>query len=158
MVEVTAIQFTQDQARTVTGVSSETVRHWRNTIPYLSSKAGKVARFSFADLLGLAVTYELVTSFGVKIATLNVGVDALFRLLATTSPTSLESAVVSITATEATMSDASSDGIDRLPAKSAFVVPLMPLIVKIQRQMLPVTPVSGQTALPFPPEVIRSRA
>ena len=29
----TAIQFTQDQMRTLTGVSTETVRHWRKAVP-----------------------------------------------------------------------------------------------------------------------------
>lgn len=62
MPTITTIQFTQDQMRTVTGVSIETVRHWRKIVPYLATKAGKAARFSFADLLGLAVTNELVGS------------------------------------------------------------------------------------------------
>ena len=54
MSSITAIHFTQDQMRTLTGVSVETVRHWRKTIPYLATKTGKAARFSFAELLGLA--------------------------------------------------------------------------------------------------------
>ena len=103
MSEVTAIQFTQEQARTLTGVSVETIRHWRKAIPYLSSKTGKAARFTFADVLGLAVTHELVDSFGVHIASLSAGVDAFFRLLASSGPASLEGAIVFITSTEATL-------------------------------------------------------
>ena len=158
MSEVTAIQFTQDQTRTLTGVSVETVRHWRKTIPYLSFKTGKAARFSFTDLLGLAVTNELVNSFGVHIATLSVGVDALFRLLATSGPASLDGATVFVTTTEAVLHEADAEGIGRVPAKPALMIPLAPLIAKIQRHMLPVMPVSSQTVLPFPPEAVRSRA
>lgn len=159
MSEVTAIQFTQDQTRTLTGVSVETVRHWRKTIPYLSSKAGKAARFTFADLLGLAVTHELVISFGIHIATLSVGVDALFRLLAASTPASLDGATVFVTATEATLHEVGVDeGIGQVLAKPAFMIPLAPLMARIQRHMLPVMPVSRQTVLPFPPEAVRSRA
>lgn len=159
MSEVTAIQFTQDQARTLTSVSAETVRHWRKAIPYLSSKTGKAARFTFADLLGLAITHELVNSFGVHIATMSTGVDALFRLLTASGPAALDGAIVFITSTEATLYEAGAEGIGQVvPAKPALMIPLAPLIAKIQRHMLPVIPVSSQTVLPFPPEAVRSRA
>lgn len=158
MPKVAAIQFTQEQARTLTGVSAETVRHWRKTIPYLSSKTGKAARFSFAELLGLAVTNEVVNSFGVHIATLSTGVDALFRLLAVSGPASLDGAVVFLTANEAILHEAAAKGINQVPVKPALMIPLAPLIGKIQQHMLPVLPVSSQTVLPFPPEAVRSRA
>lgn len=156
--EVIAIQFTQDQTRTLTGVSVETVRHWRKAIPYLSSKTGKAARFSFTDLLGLAITNELVNSFGVHIAAMSAGVDALFRLLAMSGPTSLDGAVVFVTATEAILREAGPDGIGQVPAKPALTIALAPLITRIQQRMLPAMLVSSQTVLPFPLEVIRSRA
>ncbi|XXG31425.1 MAG: hypothetical protein WJ306_02195 [Ferrovum myxofaciens] len=146
------------KSRTLTGVSVETVRHWRKAIPYLSSKTGKVARFTFADLLGLAVTHELVNSFGVHIATLSAGVDSLFRLLAASGPASLDGAIVFITSIEATLYEGGVEGVGQVPAKPALMIPLAPLIAKIQRHMLPVMPASNQTTLPFPPEAIRSRA
>lgn len=158
MPEVTAIQFTQDQTRTLTGVSVETARHWRKAIPYLASKTGKAARFSFTDLLGLAITNELVNSFGVHIGTVSAGVDALFRLLASSGPASLEGAIVFVTATEAILREAGPDGIGQVPAQPALTIPLAPLIARIQQHVLPVMPVSSQTVLPFPPEAVRSRA
>ena len=158
MPEVIAIRFTQDQARTLTSVSAETVRHWRKTIPYLSAKTGKAARFTFADLLGLAITHELVNSFGIHITTMCTGIDALFRLLTASGPVALDGAVVIITSTEATLCEAGGDSIGHVQTKPALMIPLAPLIAKIQRQMLPVMPVSNQTMLPFPPETIRSRA
>lgn len=158
MSEVVSIQFTQDQARTLTGVSVETVRHWRKTVPYLSSKTGKAARFTFAELLGLAVAHELVHSFGVHIATLSTSIDELFRMLATSSPALLEGTVVFITATEVTFREVEADGINKVPERPAFMVPLAPLMAGIQRHMLPAMPSVSQKTLPFPPEVVRSRA
>lgn len=158
MAEITAIQFTQDQTRTLTGVSAETVRHWRKAIPYLSSKTGKAARFSFADLVGLAVTNELVKSFGVHIATVSNGVDAMFGLLASSNPTSLHDAVAFITPTEAIVREAGTDGIGRVMGKSAIAIPLAPYVEKIQRHVLPAAPVSRQTVLPFSLEAVRSKA
>lgn len=158
MPGVIAIQFTQDQTRALTGASVETVRHWRKAVPYLSSKTGKAARFSFTDLLGLAVTNELVNSFGVHIATVSAGVDALFRLLAANGPASLESAIAFVTASEAFLREVGPEGIGQLPAKPALMIPLMPLIARIQQHMLPAMSASNQAVLPFPPEAIWSRA
>lgn len=158
MPAISAIQFTQDQARTVTGVSVETVRHWRKTIPYLAAKTGKTARFTFADLVGLAVTNTLVGSLGVQIAALSGRVDALFRLLATIAPSSLDSAIVLITATDTSLYEHGSEGGDQLPSAPALMVPLAPLVANIQRYMLPIGRISPQVPLPFPPEAVRSRA
>ena len=158
MSEVTAIQFTQDQARSLTGVSVETVRHWRRAIPYLSLKTGKAARFTFSDLLGLAVTNELVNSFGVHIATVSSGVDAMFRLLAASGPASLDGAIVFITSADAFLREAGPEGIGQVPARPALTIALRPLTVRIQQHMLPGAPASFQAVLPFPPEAVRSRA
>lgn len=158
MPEFSTIQFTQDQARTLTGVSVESVRHWRKAIPYLASKTGKTARFTFADLVSLGVTHVLVSSLGIQITALNVGIDSLFRLLATIGPTSFDGVIVLVTTNEASFYEPGADGYGKLPSAPALMVPLAPLVANIQRHMLPIPPISPQAALPFPPEVIRSRA
>lgn len=158
MPTVTAIQYTQDQMRTLTGVSVETVRHWRKNVPYLASKTGKAARFSFADLLGLAITNELVTSLGVHIGTVSAGVDALFRLLADTSAPMLEGSVALVTPMSASLHESSAWGAGAAPVNPTLAIPLNPLIARLQQHMLPVMPASSQAALPFPPEAVRSSA
>lgn len=157
MPVVTAIQFTQDQMRTLTGVSAETVRHWRKTIPYLATKTGKAARFSFTDLLGLAVTNELVNSLGVHIGTVSVGVDALFRLLSNSTPPVLEGGIALITPTEASLRDSANWDVNA-NAKPTLAIALNPLISRLQRHVLPVAPLPSQATLPFRPEAVRSRA
>ncbi|GAB4360729.1 MAG: hypothetical protein Kow006_30850 [Gammaproteobacteria bacterium] len=158
MPAVPAIQYTQDQMRTLTGVSIETVRHWRKTVPYLASKTGKAARFTFADLLGLAVTNELVRSLGVHITTVSAGVDALFRLLANSSAVALNGAVAFVTPVSATLRDSGPEGIGPAPTQPTLAIPLDPLITRLQQHILPAMSAQKQAALPFPPEAIRSRA
>jgi len=156
MPTVTAIQFTQDQMRTLTGVSVETVRHWRKTVPYLASKTGKAARFSFADLLGLSVTNELVSSLGVHIGSVSSGVDALFKLLAA-SATVVEGAIVLVTPTTASLYESGSWNAKGVLMQPTLAIPLDPLIARLQQHMLPVMSAPAQAALPFPPEAVRSR-
>jgi hypothetical protein len=159
MPGVTAIQFTQDQMRTLTGVSAETVRHWRKTIPYLATKTGKAARFSFADLLGLAVAHELVNSLGVHIGTVSVGVDALFRLLSNSTAPILEGGVALITPTAASLPESANWSIGAAAEPTlAIAIALDPLISRLQQNVLPVAPFPSQATLPFPPEAVRSRA
>lgn len=143
--------------RSLTGVSTETVRHWRKTIPYLATKTGKAARFSFADLLALAVTHELVNCLGVHIGAVSGGVDALFRLLEESAAPVLEGGVAFITPTAASVRDSGSWIID--PSASAtLAIPLDPLISRLQQHVLPVAPPPRQASLPFPPEAVRGRA
>lgn len=158
MPAVTSIQFTQDQMRTLTGVSVETVRHWRKTVPYLASKTGKAARFSFADLLGLAVTNELVSSLGVHIGSVSSGVDALFKLLANASTPAMDGGIVFVTSTTASFHEPGSWSAGRALTQPTLAIPLDPLIARLQQHMLPVMPAPAQAALPFPPEAVRSRA
>lgn len=158
MAETTTVQFTQDQARTLTGVTAETVRHWRKAIPYLSSKTGKAARFSFTDLVGLAVTNELVKSFGVHITTVSAGVDSLFVSLAGSGPALMGNVVAFVTPTEAILREAGPDGIGRVPSESAIAIPLTPYVERIQRHVLPAASVSRQAVLPFALQAVRSKS
>lgn len=74
--------YTQEQARAITGIGQETLRHWRKVVPYLAIKSGKAARFSFSDLVGLLVTRRVTERLGVNISQVQGGIDCLFRLLA----------------------------------------------------------------------------
>ena len=154
MPPITAIQFTQEQARTLTGVSVETIRHWRKTVPYLANKPGKSARFTFADVVGLAVTQEL-NNIGVRIASVSVGVEALFQLLAQAGPGGLEGGIALVTRTEASIVRPEQITDLRIE-QSGLIVPLHPLMVRIREQMLPTRPAaSDQASLPFPPQIAR---
>lgn len=151
---VRTLHFTQEQARDVVGISAEKLRHWRKAVPYLQRKAGKAARFTFADMLGLAVTLQVVDGLGVGIANLRTGVDKLFELLSQTEASRLFDmvAVVSIDgcrlchAGEAPWSEV---------GEAVVAVPCWPLIEHLRGQLLPIPP-DTQSALPFPPQVCRT--
>lgn len=155
MSAVSTIQFTQEQARALTGVSVETVRHWRRTIPYLAAKSGKATRFTFADLVGLAAISLMVSSLGVRVTALSDGVDALFRLLGAMNPTSLNDSTILITTSNACVFEPNSDL--NLESNPTLLIALSPLVEIIQRQMLPITPQVQQLELPFPPMAVRGR-
>jgi hypothetical protein len=155
VAEVAAIRFTQEQTRTLTGVSPETIRHWRKVVPYLRAKPGKSARFTFADIVGLAVTREFTATFGVHITNVSAGVNALFEVLAETRPTLFENAIAVVTAAEASLFSAEDFTGRRLDAP-VLLVPLGPLIARLRHHMVPVPPPSEQASLPFPPRMVRS--
>lgn len=153
MTGVVSIQFTQEQARTLAGVSPEAVRHWRKAIPYLSAKTGKAARYSFPELVGLAATNELVKTLGVHIAVVSGGVDALFRLLTNSNVASFQESVAVVTANHAALEKNVT-----VCEQSALIVPLHPLVARIQQCILPALPNTAQAVLPFPPKIVRSQS
>ncbi len=71
---------------------------------------------------------------------------------------SLDGAIVLVTATDAVIYEPESDRGFQVLGEIALMVPLTPLITKMQRHVLPIAPVSAQATLPFPPEVVKNRA
>ncbi|MCR6629201.1 MAG: hypothetical protein NVV74_03600 [Magnetospirillum sp.] len=149
------IQFTQEQARDIAQVSPGDVRAWRKAVPYLASKPGKSARFTFADLVGLAITSELTSRYGVRISDIGTGVDALFRALADARPLHLEGIFVLLSRNAARLFTSGDFSLRQL-VEPTFVVPCDPILARIGGRMMPVSPGSNQTALPFPPRVLKA--
>ena len=96
MRRVPAIQFTQGQARAITGVSSQALRHWRKLVPYLAKKSGKAARFGFVDLVGIAAIQQIVDNIGVSVGSMQIGIESMLRILAVTRPSELQNTVLII--------------------------------------------------------------
>jgi hypothetical protein len=152
---IRTIPFTQEQARDVVGVSAEKLRHWRKAVPYLRRKAGKAARFTFSDMLGLAVTLQMVDGLGVGIANLRSGVDKLFDLLSHTEVSRLSDMVAVVSVDGCRLCNAAE--LPWLEAGEAVIaVPCWPLIERLSGQVLPIPP-DPQTALPFTPQILRVR-
>lgn len=155
MAVIQVIQFTQDQMRILSGISVETLRHWRSVVPYLAGKTGKAARFGFGDVVGLAVLREVVDNFGMQLKGVSAPVDQAFRLLSAATFADLEASVLCLTAQDAALmriGDAS-----RL-VDTAVVVPLAPIVERLRGQMLPVGDAPRQAPLPYPPKAVRSRS
>lgn len=152
---LTTIQFTQEQARDIAQVSPGEVRAWRKAVPYLASKPGKSARFTFSDLIGLAITRELTHRFGVRISDIGAGVDVLFRELAEARPPHLEGFIALVGADSAHLLAVSDLAVRRI-VKPGFVVPCDPIVSEVGGRMMPLAPGSAQGALPFPPQILKA--
>jgi len=149
------IQFTQEQARDLADVSPGDVRAWRKAVPYLAAKPGKAARFTFADLVGLAITANLTGAFHVRISDIGTGVDALFRALAEARPPHLEGLVALVDTASARLLPEGDLAASQVTGPT-FVVPCDPVLARIGQRMMPAAPGSGQTFLPFPPQMLKA--
>lgn len=148
------IHFTQEQARQLTGVTPGDLRHWKTCVPYLAEKSGKAARFSFADLVGLAVVSDLVGTYGLRVTSVSGAVQALFQALDASRPALLDQSVAILTPSTAVLVRRE-DVSEHLFAAASLVLPCAPLVSKLQTGLVPrVQP--EQTALPFPPMILRS--
>jgi hypothetical protein len=123
-------------------------------VPYLAQRSGKSARFSFADLLALSVTYELIQNMGMSIGTMHAGVDVLFRLLAQSKPSTYIDGVLILTATTARL--ARGDQPLKCDAfASAVVIPCRPFVRAVHERVLPGVSEDKQRNLPFAPRAVR---
>lgn len=130
------------------------VRQWRKVIPYLASKPGKAARFSFSDLVGLAIAGDLARTMGVRISEISGGLNSLFEALSEARPVHLEG-LVAIVEKENARLLLSTDLTARHIGRQAFVIPCDPIIAEIGARMMPVAPGAKQTSLPFRPVALR---
>lgn len=149
------IQFTQEQARDIAEVSPGELRAWRKAVVYLAHKPGKAARFTFADLVGLAMTSELTNRFGVRISDIGASVDSLFQELANARPAHLEGLVALIGLASTRLLEVG-DFSARQIGEPTLVVPCDPIVSRIGARMLPSTPTMAQSSLPFPPQILKA--
>jgi hypothetical protein len=145
------MNYTQEQARAAANVSIETFRHWRKVVPYLNDRSGKSARFSFSDLVGLAVT-RCIVDLGVRIGDVSGGIDAMFCSLAKTSWMTLEDSIVVIDANGGQILRTSRRTLVR-GDRPAIVVPCGPLVRMVRNVMMPTT-IEPQRRLPLPPSAV----
>lgn len=152
---VTTIQFTQEQARNLAEVSPGDLRAWRKAVQYLAAKPGKAARFTFADLVGLAITSELTNRFGARISDIGNSVDRLFQQLADARPAHLEGLIALIDSASARLLSFGDFSARQINVPT-LVVPCNPIVTQICARMMPSTPAVAQSTLPFPPQILKA--
>ncbi len=151
---LTTIQFTQEQAREIAEVSPGDLRAWRKEVAYLAAKPGKAARFTFADLVGLAITSDLTNRFGARISDIGASVNRLFHELADARPAHLEG-FVALICSESARLVLISEFSPRQISEPTLVVPCDPIVSRISARMMPSTSSAAQNALPFPPQILQ---
>lgn len=153
MGEVQIIQFTQVQARTITGISCETLRHWRKKNPYLAENSGKAARFNFSDLVCIAMTAQAIETFGASISNIGLTIDPLFRKLAESRPAVLQDQAIVIKSKNATLCrfyEIAKLGL----SGPLIIVPCAPLMETMRQHLLPGLFSEPQLQIPFPPQAV----
>lgn len=144
--------YTQEQARSVTGIGQEALRHWRKYVPYLASRSGKSARFSFGDLVALAVTKEATDGLGISISRIHEGIESLFHAFAEQKvilpgTSALLQSNVTLLATAGTQ-------LSELGQTPAALVPLDPIIEQLRSKFLNGLRLPPQSVLPFFAEAV----
>lgn len=151
------IHFTQEQVRALACVTPGEIRQWRKVVPCLAAKPGKSARFTFSDLVALAITGSLTRDMGARIGEIASGIDRLFVALSTARPTNLEGLIAVVGRDSADVVSATDLNPHRL-TQPVFVVPCDIVVKDIRARMLPVTMNDQQAPLPFAPVAVGTRA
>ncbi len=153
MQVASTIQFTQEQARALAGVSPEAWRHWRKVVAYLGSKRGKSARFSIGDIVVLSIMHEAVDSLGLSVGRMAQGLNELFHLCSTTRPTALADATAVITQHGAALAKT----VDGLTYSEICVsVACAPILDRLSAAAFSQDVPDSQLSLPFSPRVVGS--
>lgn len=145
------IQYTQEQARALSGVSQEAWRHWRKVVPYLSTKSGKSARFSIGDIVVLSIMHEAVDGLGVGVGRLAQSSNWLFQLCATARPSVLATSTAVITRTDAALASAV-DGLQH--SEICLAVACAPILERLSAAAFSGDIPDTQLSLPFSPRVV----
>jgi hypothetical protein len=139
--------YTQEQARSVTGIGQEAIRHWRKHVPYLAIRSGKAARFSFGDLVGLAVTRELTDGLGMSISHMHDAVESLFQMLS--EQTLIRAGSIALLQENLSQLVVSENQLTALNGRPAAVIPLDPIIEGLRSKFLNGLRLPPQSVLPF---------
>ena len=152
---VNNIEFTTQQARSIAGVSSEAWRHWRKHIPHIAKKKGKCGRFSLGEIVVLCAVEEIVSTFGLRVAMLSIGLDQIFHSCAPMGILRLRNCSFVITASKGNICK-SADLNDF--SSSAVVVPCERFVDQVLAATFQNSDEVLQKNLPFPLTSIKTGA
>jgi DNA-binding transcriptional MerR regulator len=74
------MRFTPAQALDLIGITAETLRYWKKTMPSLAGKRGHAPCYSRAEIVGLIVIRRLVRDFKMDVSALAAQSETLFGL------------------------------------------------------------------------------
>ncbi len=74
------MRFTPSQALDLVGITAETLRYWKKTMPPLAKKRGHAPCYSRAEIVGLIVVRRLVKDFRMDVSVLAAQSERLFDL------------------------------------------------------------------------------
>lgn len=151
-----AVRYTPSQVRQVVGITQETLRHWRSSLPSLSGLKGHAPVFRPGQLLGLAVVRTLVEDLGLSIRSLKTAERTIFEVCSSPQWVRLARGYLLIRPADgsAQFVDKIADGdVDR----ASIVLPMERIVTLLREALLEVTPEDVQQSIPFPPVGVAER-
>lgn len=74
------MRFTPAQVVDLAGITAETLRYWKKSMPSLAGKRGHAPCYTRAEIIGLIVIRQLTRDFKMDVSALAPQSDALFTL------------------------------------------------------------------------------
>ncbi len=74
------MRFTPSQALDLIGITAETLRYWKKSMPSLAGKRGHAPCYTRAEVIGLIVIRRLVRDFRMDVSAISAQSDTLFGL------------------------------------------------------------------------------
>lgn len=144
------MRYTPSQVRHVVGITQETLRHWRRTLPSVRGLKGHAPVFRPGQLLGLAVVKVLVEDLGLTVGALGAAERDIFDICNSPQWGRLARGHLLIRPIEGQvtfMGAVSNIDLDR----PAILLPLEPIVTAVRLALLEAAPEEFQQYLAFPP-------
>lgn len=140
--------YTLQFALEATGISSQTLRHWRKVLPPLRGRSAHRPCFSAGDLLALRVLDAWVNGLGCKVSRLQVSSSALFALCTEEAWSRIEQSLLAHDLATDTW-ELIADGTPMRWSNGVVVLPIGMLAAELSERLIG-NPSSPQTSLEFP--------
>ena len=149
------MRYTQGQVRDLLGISIDTFRVWRETIPALRQHRGHGPTFTPGDIVALAALSDLVRLFGVRVGTLNSLLNDMFLTCRGMSWQSLSECVITFQSDEFNLLTSSSVNHHLYRQHAILSLPCAPIIQRLHNSLLATETHLAQGHLSLPPTAIR---
>lgn len=150
------MRYTPSQVRHVVGITQETLRHWRRTLPSLVGLKGHAPVFRPGQLLGLAVVRVLVEDLGLSVGALRAAECDIFDICSSPQWIRLAQGHLLVRPIEGQVIfvvKVSDNDLER----PAILIPLEPIVTALRLALLEVAPEEAQQSMAFPPVEMTER-
>lgn len=149
------MRYTQGQVRDLLGISIDTFRVWRETIPALRQHKGHGPTFTPGDIVALAALSDLVRLFGVRVGTLSSLLNEMFLTCRGMSWQSLSDCVLTFQPNEFNLLTNSSVNQHLYRQQAILSMPCAPIIHRLHNSLSATESPHAQGHLSLPPTAIR---
>jgi hypothetical protein len=151
------MQLTPGQIREILGLSPDTFRHWKGTLPPLTGRNGHRPCFSLGDLFAMALIRALTEDAGVRVGALQAVSAILFEQCNRQSWAGLERSVLVLELARVRAEFIPEPHIPS-PERIGIIVPCRPIIAELRDSLLKEADDDNQGNLRFAPTMVRGSA